>query len=83
MEYDFQQLAQLYKNTLLNDVIPFWEQHSVDWEKGGYFTCLDRTGKVFDTDKFIWLQNRQVWLFSMLYNQLEKRENWLKIAANG
>ena len=83
MEYDFQQLAQLYKNTLLNDVLPFWEQHSVDWEQGGYFTCLDRTGKVFDTDKFIWLQNRQVWLFSMLYNQLEKRENWLKIAANG
>ena len=83
MEYDFQQLAQLYKNTLLNDVLPFWEQHSVDWEKGGYFTCLDRTGKIFDTDKFIWLQNRQVWLFSMLCNQLEKREDWLKIAANG
>ncbi|MGB3760246.1 MAG: AGE family epimerase/isomerase, partial [Rivularia sp. (in: cyanobacteria)] len=83
MEYDFQQLAQLYKNTLLNDVLPFWEKHSVDWEQGGYFTCLDRSGKVFDTDKFIWLQNRQVWLFSMLYNQLEKREDWLKIAANG
>ncbi|MBV6625628.1 MAG: AGE family epimerase/isomerase [Rivularia sp. (in: Bacteria)] len=83
MEYDFQQLAQLYKNTLLNDVLPFWEKHSVDWEKGGYFTCLDRTGKVFDTDKFIWLQNRQLWLFSMLYNQLEKRADWLKIAANG
>ena len=83
MEYDFQQLAQLYKNTLLNDVLPFWENHSVDWEQGGYFTCLDRNGKVFDTDKFIWLQNRQVWLFSMLYNQLEKRADWLKIAANG
>ncbi len=83
MEYDFQQLAQLYKNTLLGDVLPFWERHSVDWEKGGYFTCLDRNGKVYDTDKFIWLQNRQVWLFSMLYNQLEKRSDWLKIAANG
>lgn len=83
MEYDFQQLAQLYKNTLLKDVLPFWENHSVDWEQGGYFTCLDRTGKVYDRDKFIWLQNRQVWLFSMLYNQLEKREDWLKIAANG
>jgi N-acylglucosamine 2-epimerase len=83
MEYDSQQLAQLYKNTLLNDVLPFWENHSVDWEKGGYYTCLDRSGKVFDTDKFIWLQNRQVWLFSMLYNQLEKRSDWLKIAANG
>lgn len=82
-EHDFKQLAELYKNALLNDVIPFWEQHSVDWEQGGYFTCLDRKGQVYDTDKFIWLQNRQVWIFSMLYNQLEQRENWLKIAAHG
>ncbi|BAY11526.1 AGE family epimerase/isomerase [Calothrix sp. NIES-2098] len=83
MRQDFQELAELYKNALLNDVLPFWEKHSIDWEQGGYFTCLDRTGKVYDTDKFIWLQNRQVWTFSMLYNQLEKRENWLKIATNG
>ncbi|OKH26195.1 N-acylglucosamine 2-epimerase [Hydrococcus rivularis NIES-593] len=83
MEYDFKALAQLYKNALLKDVIPFWEKHSLDWERGGYFTCLDREGNVYDTDKFVWLQNRQIWIFSMLYNQLEKREDWLKIAAIG
>ena len=83
MSDNFQQLAVLYKNTLLNNVIPFWEKHSIDWEQGGYFTCLDRQGKVYDTDKFIWLQNRQVWIFSMLYNQVEAKEDWLKIAANG
>ncbi|BAY97295.1 N-acyl-D-glucosamine 2-epimerase [Tolypothrix tenuis PCC 7101] len=83
MGQDFQELAELYKNTLLHDVLPFWETYSIDWEQGGYFTCLDREGKVYDTDKFIWLQNRQVWTFSMLYNQLEKRDNWLKIATNG
>jgi N-acylglucosamine 2-epimerase len=83
MKENFQQLAALYKNTLLDNVIPFWEEHSIDWEQGGYFTCLDRQGKVYDTDKFIWLQNRQVWIFSMLYHQVEPREDWLKIAANG
>jgi N-acylglucosamine 2-epimerase len=83
MSENFQQLAVLYKNTLLSNVIPFWEKHSVDWEQGGYFTCLDRQGKVYDTDKFIWLQNRQVWIFSMLHNQVEAKEDWLKIAANG
>ncbi|HEY9861601.1 MAG TPA: AGE family epimerase/isomerase [Candidatus Obscuribacterales bacterium] len=83
MEHDFKQLAELYKNTLLNNVIPFWEQHSIDWQQGGYFTCLDREGQVYDTDKFIWLQNRQVWIFSMLYNQLEQRSDWLKIAVHG
>lgn len=79
----FQDLANQYQQTLLEDVLPFWETHSVDWDCGGYFTCLDATGQVFDQDKFIWLQNRQVWTFSMLYNQLEKRENWLEIARQG
>lgn len=83
MQEHFAALAQLYKNALLQDVIPFWEKHSLDWKEGGYFTCLDHQGNVYDTDKFVWLQNRQVWLFSTLYNQLEKREDWLKIAANG
>lgn len=83
MAQDFKALANQYKQALLEDVLPFWQKHSIDWEKGGYFTCLDRAGNVFDTDKFIWLQNRQVWIFSMLYNQLEKRDDWLKIAANG
>jgi N-acylglucosamine 2-epimerase len=83
MNQKFHNLAELYKNTLLDNVLPFWQQHSVDWEQGGYFTCLDRKGNVYDTDKFIWLQNRQVWTFSMFYNRLEKKEQWLKIAKHG
>ncbi|AFZ03067.1 AGE family epimerase/isomerase [Calothrix sp. PCC 6303] len=82
-QYDFQTLAQLYRDTLLNDVLPFWEKYSLDEKNGGYFTCLNREGQVYDTDKFIWLQNRQVWTFSMLYNRCEQRENWLQIAKHG
>ncbi len=80
---NFRQLANLYQSTLLDDVIPFWEEHSIDYECGGYFTCLDRKGTVYDTDKFIWLQARQVWTFSMLYNRVEKRQRWLDIATHG
>ncbi|MGL4881142.1 MAG: AGE family epimerase/isomerase [Waterburya sp.] len=83
MTHDLGQLASLYKQTLLENIIPFWSKYSVDWEQGGYFTCLDREGEVYDTDKFIWLQNRQVWTYSMFYNRLEKRPEWLKIAQNG
>lgn len=72
-----------YKNTLLNDILPFWERHSIDTQFGGYFTCLDRTGKVYDSDKFIWLQGRQAWTFSMLYNKVDKNEIWLNIAKQG
>lgn len=75
--------SELYKNTLLKDIIPFWENHSIDLLHGGYFTCLDQRGEVFDTDKFIWLQARQVWTFSMLYNQVEEKETWLRIAKSG
>lgn len=77
------QLALQYKSALLEDVIPFWERHSLDHEYGGYFTCLNRDGTVFDPDKFIWLQARQVWTFAMLYNRLEPRTDWLKIAQHG
>ena len=83
MNQEGKKLARLYRDTLLNDVIPFWSDNSIDWEHGGYFTCLDRSGKVYDTDKFIWLQNRQIWTYSMFYNRLEQREEWLKIATHG
>ena len=81
------QLSTLYKTTLLENVLPFWQAHSIDTDCGGYFTCLDKTGQVYDTDKFIWLQNRQVWLFSMLCNQnagsSEQQAAWLTTARHG
>jgi N-acylglucosamine 2-epimerase len=80
---DFQKLAAKYREALLGDVIPFWERHSLDREFGGYFTCLDRKGAVYDTDKFVWLQARQVWTFSMLHNCLEGRPAWLEAARLG
>ena len=87
MTPNYAALSVLYKATLLENVVPFWASHSIDTEQGGYFTCLDRAGKVYDTDKFIWLQNRQVWLFSMLCNQkvgtAAQRSNWLSMAKGG
>ena len=80
---DFKKLAEQYKDELLNNVIPFWLDNSQDIEFGGYFSCLDRTGKVYDTDKFVWLQGREVWMFAMLYNKVEKRKEWLDCAIQG
>ena len=79
----FEQIKQQYKGELLDNILPFWLQKSQDHEYGGYFTCLDREGNIFDTDKFVWLQGRQVWMFSMLYNKLEKRQEWLDCAVQG
>lgn len=75
--------STIYKDELFNHILPFWTEHSLDREYGGYFTCLDRRGGVFDTDKFMWLQGRQVWLFSSIYNKIETRSSWLDIAVHG
>lgn len=81
--YDFKEIEKLYKEELLTNIIPFWLDKSQDIENGGYFTCLDRKGNVYDTDKFVWLQGRQVWMFAMLYNKVEKRQEWLDCAIQG
>ena len=80
---DFKKLANRYKTELLDSVLPFWLNKSIDKEYGGYFSCLDRDGSVYDTDKFIWLQGREVWLFSMLCNKLGKKQEWLDAAIQG
>ena len=80
---DFKKLANQYKSELLDKVMPFWIEKSQDKEFGGYFTCLDRDGSVYDTDKFIWLQGREVWMLATLYNKVEQRKEWLDAAIQG
>jgi len=80
---DFKKLAEQYKGELFNNILPFWLEKSQDAEFGGYLTCLDREGNVFDTDKFVWLQAREVWMFAMLYNKVEKQPEWLECAIQG
>ena len=80
---DFKVLAEQYRSELFDSVLPFWLKNSQDKEYGGYFSCLDRDGSVYDTDKFVWLQGREIWLFSMLYNKVEKRREWLDCAIQG
>ena len=78
-----QELISIYRDGLLDDIVPFWMDHSVDCEHGGFFTYLDRDGSLYCTDKPIWLQGRIVWLFSRLYNEIEKRQEWLDLAKHG
>jgi N-acylglucosamine 2-epimerase len=75
--------ASQYRTELFENVIPFWEKHSIDEQNGGYFTFLDRKGGVFGTDKYVWLQGRQAWMFAYLFNHYEKRTQWLEIAEGG
>ena len=56
---------------LTESVLPFWAAHGPDEEHGGYFTCLDRTGEVYDDRKFMWLQGRAVYTFARVFNEYD------------
>ncbi|RDG33568.1 N-acylglucosamine 2-epimerase [Oceanispirochaeta sp. M1] len=77
------ELKDFYYKELIDDVVPFWQNNSVDWEHGGFMDFLDREGQPLSTDKGGWVQGRAVWVFSTLYKEIEQKEEWLKIAENG
>ena len=75
-------LLATYRDSLLDDVIPFWLRHGLDREHGGFLTSLDRDGTVIDTDKSVWFQGRAGWMFATLYNTVERRTEWLEAARS-
>ncbi|OQB97093.1 MAG: Cellobiose 2-epimerase [Spirochaetes bacterium ADurb.Bin110] len=79
----FEKVSQEFKNELLISIVPFWEKFSIDKEYGGYFSCIDRNGTIFDTDKFMWMQGRELWCWSYLYRTITPKEEWLKMASHG
>lgn len=76
-------LLALYQENLFGSVLPFWLRHSLDPVHGGYFTCLDRDGSLYDTRKYVWLNGRQLWTLSRLCNSVEARPEWLAAARSG
>jgi N-acylglucosamine 2-epimerase len=76
-------LKQFFYEDLVNNTLPFWINNSVDREFGGFNTFLDRKGVILCTDKSTWVQGRVTWLFSKLYCDLEKRDEWLELAGHG
>lgn len=80
---DFQPFIRRYEEELFDRVVPFWEQHCIDHEFGGYFTSLDRDGSVYDTEKYMWMQWRIVYMFAVLYKSRRGQGRWLEIARKG
>ena len=77
------ELHGIYSQSLFGDVLPFWIQHAIDHEHGGFITSLDRDGSVIDTDKSVWQQGRFTWLLGELYNQVAPNPLWLDVAKQG
>ena len=77
-------LRDFYKAELLDNILPFWLKHVRDKECGGYHSCLNRDGSVYDYDKLcMWHAGRIIWTYSFLYNELSQDPEWLDLAKWG
>ncbi len=60
----------------------FWLKNGMDRKYGGVYTCLDRKGEIYSTDKSVWMQGRCGWMFSHLCSVYGSRPEWLEAARS-
>ena len=68
-----------YSDTLNKEVMPFWLKYAID-ETGAINNCLNEDGTLISRNRYIWSQVRALWTFSAMYNRVEKKEEYRKIA---
>ncbi len=54
----------------------FWLKNGMDSVNGGIYTCLDRKGKRYSTDKSVWMQGRCGWTYAYLCHIYGIRAEW-------
>ncbi len=74
------ELRDFLRDHLLNFIMPFWLKYAID-ERGGINTCIQDDGQLISHDKLLWSQLRAIYTFSALYNRVERKQQYLDIAA--
>ena len=82
MEAKKMQAARAWVQEQLADSVSFWLTHGMDAEHGGVYTCLDREGAVYSTDKSVWMQGRCAWLFAWLCHLYGQKPEWMAAAKS-
>lgn len=79
-----QELAKVKKEVgiMLESCVDFWLKNGIDRENGGIYTCLDREGKRFSTDKSVWMQGRCAWIFAYLCASYGVKKEWLEASKS-
>lgn len=73
---------QSWIRTELESSVNFWLKNGMDPEHGGIYTCLTREGKVFSTDKSVWMQGRCGWIFAHMCRLYGTRPEWLEASRS-
>ncbi|MBO5665827.1 MAG: AGE family epimerase/isomerase, partial [Firmicutes bacterium] len=66
----------------LDKAVAFWLENGMDKENGGVYTCLDRKGEIYSTDKSVWMQGRCGWIFAYLCHVYGVKEEWLEASKS-
>jgi hypothetical protein len=74
--------ARTWIRAELEKCTEFWLKNGMDTVNGGVYTCLDRGGKVYSTDKSVWMQGRCAWTFSFLCARYGVKKQWLDAAKS-
>lgn len=80
---EIESIGERAKRQLLEDNVPFWETRVADTDCGGYFNCFNREGKLIKDVKSGWFVGRNMYTFSELYEKIQPKESWRKIAEQG
>ena len=78
----FSYWAELYKEDMMNNIMPFWMKYGLDTQNGGIYTCVGRDGQLLDTTKSVWFQGRFAFTCCFAYNNIEPCQQWLDAAKS-
>ena len=74
--------AQAWVREELKSSADFWLKNGMDQEHGGVYTCLDRRGEIYSTDKSVWMQGRCGWIYAFLCRTYGTRPEWLEASRS-
>ena len=80
LQKHFSDLAAFYRTELFEHVMPFWMEHGLDRESGGWLCCIAKDGTVLSREKYMWQQLRALWIFAKLHNRFGQEQPWLDVA---
>lgn len=81
-DLNIRDLITQYRKALLEQFIPNMDKLVVDHEYGGFMCAVDILNrKTITTNKRAWFEGRGIWMYSFLYNNLDKNPRYLEIAT--
>lgn len=74
------QLRDLYRQDLFTDFLPFMDRCVIDPSYGGFLCETGMDGSHSDYYKHPWFEGRGIWVYSFLYNHIERNPHYLNVA---